>query len=376
MARTKKTEDGIKYEQKCPTCGRMLSTKKSSGNFYLTHSPIYKYNFDDNGSNIHIVCRDCMNERFEANYKVVENVYQAVVLTCMKYDIPFDDAQYEAMLRQVGASGKTSYFKTYMQKLNSFGYQNGCDNEFSPEMIVEKGLVEEDEVEEKEYNIEKPVQKIVKLSDEALLAKNDVIGMLGHDCFIGYDLLDQETLYPELLNYLDEDTLEDNFKLSQVMQIVVNNNQIKRIDLQINRLIGDLSMNHGDVKSLSDTKSKIVASTDKIAKENSISVKNRSDKRSGRSTLTYKMKELRELNFREAEANYYDQMKAIGMQRVSDISAKSIWEQLQFDENDYTVMIKEQKDLIAQLYKQLDELKEEVRKIHAGEIAVKGEFNG
>jgi hypothetical protein len=135
-------------------------------------------------------------------------------------------------------------------------------------------------------------------------------------------------------------------------------------------------MNHGDVKSLSDTKSKIVASTDKIAKENSISVKNRSDKRSGRSTLTYKMKELRELNFREAEANYYDQMKAIGMQRVSDISAKSIWEQLQFDENDYTVMIKEQKDLIAQLYKQLDELKEEVRKIHAGEIAVKGEFNG
>ena len=141
------------------------------------------------------------------------------------------------------------------------------------------------------------------------------------------------------------------------MIIIVN----KKIDLIINNMSCDvksLLANHGDIKSLTQTKKNIVDNTDKIAKENSISVKHRGDKTAGKSTLTYLMKNYRELGFEDAEQDYYDQKKANGMKLVADISNKSILEQLQFDENDINDMFFTQRQLIEQLNQKVLELEE------------------
>jgi regulator of sirC expression with transglutaminase-like and TPR domain len=148
---------------------------------------------------------------------------------------------------------------------------------------------------------------------------------------------------------------------------VNNNNQIRKIDLVIATMSSDaktLIGNQGEIKSLSQTKKAIVDNTDKIAKENSISVKNRGDKKAGKSTLTYMMKQYRELGFDEAEQDYYDQNKAYGMKIVADISNKSILEQLQLDENDYTDMLKTQRELVQELQSKIEDVEEENRQLH------------
>ena len=105
----------------------------------------------------------------------------------------------------------------------------------------------------------------------------------------------------------------------------------------------------------------MVQSNDKIAKENEISVKNRSNKDAGKSTLTYLMRDLREKDFDKAEADYYDQLRGVGSQWATDMSIKAIKENGIFDENDKKEIYEMQLDMIAALNKEVDELKEKIR---------------
>jgi hypothetical protein len=73
------------------------------------------------------------------------------------------------------------------------------------------------------------------------------------------------------------------------------------------------------------------------------------------------MKQLQEKGFREAEVNVFDVETSAGMLQVADISHRSIMNQLQFDENDYTNMIQEQKQIIYEMENKLHNLEEENR---------------
>jgi hypothetical protein len=284
------------------------------------------------------------------------------------YNIPFYLNVYDGAYKVATQRGWKSY-QSYMTQLNSFGGTNGYGNIFTDgEMIYlnneNKNSVINTESENINFeNIETPVE----LTEQDIQVKNDVIRLIGYDPFAGYSKFDQKFLYNELISYLDEDTLDDNFKLSQILQLINNNNQIRKLDLVINSISSNSSSlitKHGDIKSLTAIKNQIVASTDKIAKENSISVKNRGDKTAGKSTLTYMMKNYRELGFEEAEQDYYDQKKAYGMRLVADISNKSIIDQLQFDENDMNDIFFTQRQLLQELQIKVSDLEEENRQLN------------
>ena len=115
------------------------------------------------------------------------------------------------------------------------------------------------------------------------------------------------------------------------------------------------------VKVLNEIKNKLVQSNDKIAKENEISVKNRSNKDAGKSTLTYLMRDLRQKDFDKAEADYYDQLRSPGTRWAVDMSITSIKQNGMFDENDKKEEYEMQLDLIDSLNQQLDEAKEKIR---------------
>ena len=116
-----------------------------------------------------------------------------------------------------------------------------------------------------------------------------------------------------------------------------------------------------DIKKLNGIKSNLVSSNDKIAKENEISVKNRSNKDIGKSTLTFLMRDLREKDFDKAEADYYDQLRGEGTQWAISVSQKAIMDHCMFDENDKKEVYETQLNLINDLYKQLDDKKEQLR---------------
>jgi len=363
----------VKIENNTIICPMCTDGPKARSNFYRSLSPLYVgVNIDHPNDSRMVFCKECIINTYSTYYGILKDIKKSILITCMKFDIPFNEGDFDGAMKQCTNKPTAHPLKIYMTKLNSLGNFNNALTGFDPKFLFDKETGKdlitnalELEVKDLDYNIQ--------LTEKDLQVKDDVIRLIGYDPFAGYSNFDQKFLYNELITYLDEDLLDDAFKLSQILQLVNNNNQIRKIDLVIATLSNDtktLISNQGEIKSLSSTKSQIVGSTDKIAKENSISVKNRGDKKAGKSTLTYMMKNYREIGFEDAEVDYYDQLKGIGMKHAADISNSSILEQLRFDENDLDNMIKEQRTLIQSLQSELDESLEENRKLR---IKIKSE---
>ena len=366
-----------KTKQRCPMCGK---EKLRRTYFYKSSSKLFKGN---DGYMCH--CKDCMCEEYDNHFEILKDERNALKSICMQFNISYDDKTFDIALTRTKTAeedyektGKRSanslnLFKNYMTVLNSLsvnGYisDNKVQDDFgSVNVVCEMTGTEKPESEMTPQEKMTKIQSEAKMTEEEETAKNDCINMLSYDPFLGSSIFDQKYLYMSLLPYLDEDTMDDSFKISQVMQIVNNNNQVRKIDLIINIMSSDVKTmlsNQSDIKSLTQTKKQIVDNTDKIAKENGISVKNRGDKKAGKSTLTYLMKNLRELNFDDAEADYYDEQKCYGMYCASKASTEALFGQLALDENDWNDIFKMNKELVDKLYKEVDELKEENRQLN------------
>lgn len=203
-------------------------------------------------------------------------------------------------------------------------------------------------------------EKLIIWSDQDKQNKQYTIEVVGYDPFEEYPEEGRKFLFNQLSPYLEDDSnADDAYKLSQILQIIKNNYQIDICDKKMSQL--DPLKDAESIKTLSDIKNKLVQSNDKIAKENEISVKNRSNKDAGKSTLTYLMRDLREKDFDKAEADYYDQLRGVGSQWATGMSIKAIKENGIFDENDKKEVYEMQLDMIAALNKEVDELKEKIR---------------
>jgi hypothetical protein len=340
-------------KHRCTSCGNWFV----EGEFYKSSADVYK------AIGILPICKGCISKDFDAFISTHNNEKIATYKLCEKYNIPFYHKTYDGAL-STSQKKNMKVYQAYFSKLNSFGEANSYGNLFidgEPLDTDNHDGIQSLLGQSNKLTLEQ-IEKTVELTEQDKQVKEDVIRLLGYDVFYGYSKFDQKFLYNELISYLDEDTLDDTFKLSQILQIVNNNNQIRKLDLAINNM--SIIANQGEIKSLSAIKNTIVQSTDKIAKENSISVKNRGDKKAGKSTFTGMMKQLRELNFEKAEQDYYTQKRAYGMQLVADISHKSILSQLQFDENDINDMISYQREMMLKLQKQTEDQEEEIRKLH------------
>lgn len=202
--------------------------------------------------------------------------------------------------------------------------------------------------------------KTIEWSDKDIQNKNYATEVVGYDPFEEYPEEGRKFLFNQLSPYLEDDSnVDDAYKLSQILQIIKNNFQIDTCDKKMAQL--DPLKDADSIKTLSSIKNQLVQSNDKIAKENEISVKNRSDKAAGKSTLTYLMRDLREKDFDKAEADYYDQLRSTGTRWAVDMSIKSIKQNGIFDENDKKEIYEMQLDLIDSLNQQVDDLKEKVR---------------
>ena len=118
------------------------------------------------------------------------------------------------------------------------------------------------------------------------------------------------------------------------------------------------------IKNLSNIITSKVNDNDKIAKENEISVRNRSNKKQGKGTFTDLQKELRLKNFDEAEANYYKQLQSEGSAWAVNQSMQAIKKNSFFDESDQKEIVDIQRELIEKKDKALDDALEENRLLY------------
>jgi hypothetical protein len=289
------------------------------------------------------LCKKCVDELFNG-YEKKYGTETACILMCHKLDIPY----YYSLFSSITKNNNNFSMGLYLRQINGRQYQY---QDFSQSILNgELGKTVLDHEKDKE----------VKWSKPDIQNRDYGIEVIGYDPFEGYPEEDRRFLFNQLFPYLeDEDIADDAFKLSQILQIVDNNKQIRQCDMKIANL--DPIKDANDIKTLNTIKKDLVASNDKIAKENEISVKNRSNKDVGKSTLTYLMRKLREQKFDKAEADYYDQLKSSGTLWAMEMSNKAILQNGMFDENDKKDVYETQLNLIKNLYSEIDDYKEQVR---------------
>lgn len=322
----------------CFKCGKEYP--QVEGNFFRTGGTLYEWN-----DNFAPVCKDCINEEFDRLTIKFNDQELAAAACCHYLDLPFYRSIYTSINEK-----RDQFTMGYIVRF----LQNG--SQYRNKTFV--NTLAEGELEKTDRQTRVEVEE--KWSTGEMRDKNMVTDIIGYDPFEGYLDKTRRALFQELVKYLDEDGIEDDhFKVSQLVQLVNNNYQINQIDLALSRM--NPLKDAQDIKALNTQKQTLVSNNDKIAKENEISVKNRSDKAAGRSTLTYLMRDLREKDFSEAEMNYYNQLRGEGSQWAADMSLKAISQNTFFDENDKQDMLENQRAMITQLQDEVDDIKEENR---------------
>lgn len=327
---------------KCTNCGKAVVNPV--GKFYkVISNPLYQKN--DGYSSL---CTTCVDNYFDRCRGKYEDEKLALLLTCAEVGWFFSEAIYLKMKERDPADIRLG---EYIKQLNlsqnkKLAFSDFLITSLTKQKIMKNKIEENDFLEDKWTKDEKTSRK-------------EVLQIVGYDPFEDYPASDRRYLFSELVKYFDDDISEDQFKLSQVIQIVNNNNQIRHYDVIIATL--KPLTDSKDISILNNLKKDLVSANDKIAKENEISVKNRSNKDIGHSTLTYLMKNLREKDFDKAEADYYDQLKSRGTMWGIEMSMKAIQQNAFFDENDISEIKEIRRELVQELQTKVDDLIEEKR---------------
>lgn len=303
------------------------------------------------------ICKSCTDTMYQEYFRISENAKWSIYKMCEKLDIAFINSVYDGTVKEGNASWQKQ-FGLYMKTFNSFKKNNGWGSfDTSEETDIEFSMSGQMTIKEKDS----------KWSYQDKRNKKNVVELLGYEVFEGYNENDQKFLYNNILLYLDEETIDDAYKVSSVIQIVDNNNQVRKYQYLINHYSSDINMimkNSSYLSELENLKKKIVEMNDKIAKENGISAKNKTDKSLNKTSLTGKMKYLKENQFDDLEVDYYSQKTCFGMQRAMEISNNAIRQQFPFDENTFNELLITQRELIQQKDRKILDLEEEVRKLN------------
>jgi hypothetical protein len=336
----KKTTEIVNNKKECLKCKKL----KSIADFYMSNSP-------NHSDNKYPVCKVCIRASLKLDAPLSQEGIDSVKSVLLEMNRPFLYSQWVSSVEESGKTKRELFGMYYKNVILNYKTYTWLDSEFefakSDNVIISNPSVE--------------IQDSVITNNRD---KDDVIRMLGYDPFEHETKEDKIHLYSDLINFLDESALEDGFKLQAVIEIVKGFNQIDKINQAITNITSDiakLSTNSGGIKSLIDSKKNILASLIKLAEDNGLSVKHNNQKSKGAGTLSGIIKTLQEKGFEEGEVNLFDIETAQGIRQVADLSNNSIVAQLQFDENDYTSMILEQREIIQELDSKVSKFEEENR---------------
>lgn len=334
-------------KKKCRACGKNIRIEE----YYVSTN---KFDMDGRVS----ICKSCLKANVDYN-----NI-QTVKDTLLNINRPFLYSIWESAKKE-GERKNSNHFGLYMKTIcmKDFKDLTWVDSDMGDNI---DNIIDDEETKEKVLKTE-PRQETDEdrmTSENENQNKIDVIRMVGYDPFEYESTADRRHLYNKLVDFLDEATLEDGFKLSAVIEIVKSYNQLDKINNTISSIYTDIesiSQNSGYINSLIGSKNKLYQSVLALAKDNGISVNHNNNKSKGGNTLNGIVKKLDEIGLEEAKVNLFDLETCAAMKQIADISHKSILDQLLLDENDYAEMLSEQKKMIEKLESEASKYEEDNR---------------
>ena len=360
MGSAKKTKQTTSVPQKylCPYCGEM----KLKSDFYTSSDPMIK-------TGLTVMCRDCA-KNIARNYDEKNDTYgdctrSSVQDALERLDKPFLEKVWESSVTELntksGPGTSKDLWSVYMRNISNPQYKmlRWRDGDVFASFKNDEAMSNE-EIESSETSRNQQIR------EEYHKNRDDVIRLIGYDPFLNEAEKDKPLLYSQLIGFLDTggDSNDDMMRISSAISIVRGFLQIEKIDDMIAGLMKDpikAANSVGTMKSLQDMKQRVNSTVTNLAAESCLSLKNNKNASKGENTWTGKVKKLKDLNLREAEANGFDIGTCRGMQQVMDLSNASILKQLHLDESEYSDMLAEQRQMITDLNKERDNYKEITR---------------
>lgn len=357
VAAKKTAADDKKYL--CPYC---LKEKKKS-EFYVSTDPKVL-------TGITSMCKDCVKKialAWDDNRQEFGTCTKKSVMDALEYiDRPFLnnlwDSSYTEWVNQDAKLRRTTIWDAYIKNVSMVQYRG---MRWRDGDIFNTYVEDAKQVAALESGNKEAAQTLIdsqEVSNEFEKNRKDVIRLLGYDPFEGEKLEDQPLLYSQLIGYLDlGGDNEDMMRTSSAITIVRGFLQQTKLDDKIAKAMANSNINASELKTLLDSKQKISSTISQLAEQSCLSLKHSKNASKGEDTFTGKTKKLKDMNLREAENNAFDIGTCEGMRQVADISNASILKQIHLDENDYTEMLGQQREMIVKLQRQADENMEKAR---------------
>ncbi len=384
----KKKSSGTRKElpkKKCPVCKKEKSIAKG---FYKSASPLYAE------EGCVPMCIDCVkdsviNDDGTINLKKLKSV-------CRKLDKPlyFDalEAAYAQYRREhsyvpeeeIAKQGRdiialffknTASLRQYQNKnyeeseKDGFIIQGNSTSKADKEALLKKysGAMEfrADTIDIKEDKVE-----VASEDQETKWTKKDkqnmkyVISTIGYDPYedIGLVDADRKYCYNILSGYCDTDGIsEDGHKMQGVIEMTMLYCQCKKITEAMNIELAKEEPDDAKIQKLTTSKTSLLSSIATIAKDNNIASNYNKNSKQGQSSLTSKMKEMAENGYQEIAVNLFDIKTSEAFRQIDEISNNNIANQLTLDNNEYSEIVKEQREMIQKYDVELEAIKEENR---------------
>lgn len=316
----------------------MCDAHKDRSKFYISTDPMIK-------SGVTPICKECARKialRVDKNGDEHEPTKESVQKALKYLNKPYLNTVWDASVQEsenlIAGKTKSNVWVSYIKNIAMVNYvgMTYFDSDFFKEKIVY-------EDEQDEYNLNQMSSDAVADYEKN---KTDVARLLGYDPFEHEAISDQPFLYSQLLGLIDAggDENDDMMRNASCISIVRGFLQASKIDNTITALtldIKNVEKNSATIRSLQDSKQKIMNTITNLAAESCISLKNNKNAKKGENTWTGKIKKIKDLNLRSAEVNGFDIATCRGMQQVQEISDASIMKQLALDESEWSDMVAE-----------------------------------
>lgn len=368
-----------KGKKKCSRCG----AEKSLVDFYASASPLYS---SDKRVPICKVCiRDlCIDKETNIINEVELNqVLKSIQKPYFKDDLESAYAQFskensyvaEDNIKNYGDKILGLYFKNTMLRQNKnlsyddsekmgFIHSNSNTTVSEKKKIAKKYSDINSTLESKKLNEDEDDSISVKWTKKDKQNMKYVISTIGYDPFDDVSLQDSDKKYcfNILAGYCDTDGIsEDGHKMQSVIEITMLYCQCKKITEAMNVELSQETVDDAKISKLTSSKSSLLSSIATIAKDNNIASNYNKNSKQGQSSLTSKMKEMSENGFAEIEVNLFDIKTSEAFKQIDEISNNNIANQLTLDSNEYTDVIKEQREMMHKYDLEIETLKEENR---------------
>lgn len=360
--------------------------KENTAWCFMCGKPKRKNRFYDNTDPLVVshcspICKDCAKKialRVDANGEEHEPTKESIQLALRYLNKPFYNKLYDSSIQESenSATGKTknNAWTSYIKNVSMPQYigETYADSDMFKEKII--------------YEDEKTTEDVIKGREDQdtyssfVKNKNDVVRLLGYDPFEKEAISDQPFLYSQLLGLLDssEDANDDMMRTASAISIVRAFLQQSKIDNAISTYMSDirkLQNNSATIKSLQQSKKDLTSIIKDLAAESCISLKNNKKATKASNTWTGKLKELKELNVRNADVNGFDIDTCKGMQQVADISMEAILKKLNLQEDEYADMLAEQRVKLTESIQKSKAYAEAVRLLLAENVQLRNLAN-